>query len=380
MRLPPIVSIFGLALAIAFLAAFSSPQKTYPVVTETKNGVKTITNPDYPREGRFTARLTVEMSCGQAGATEAGTFNKPIDLRVDDQAFVYVMDWGDGHIKVYDGGGKFVREISQKGQGPGEFEIPALFDLMSGGRVCILDQAQRRIMFLTTEGQYLSMFSLNGFFRSVQVDSKDELYLGKWEAVGEPRLSEEFREVPYLTSILRTDISGKALVHLADFQGEMMYMKAVGQGVVGGGGLYTILWGLSPSGRIYGGYNEDYRLRACGSDGMLEFSFGRVFKPVKNTRLKGPFAKKKNLPVFGKSNHAIIFDEDENLWIELFQDNEKKGFIYDVFSTAGIYLMQVKIEYRIFQFKKGKAYSLVQPEAGYPSVKRFQIDLVPEDR
>jgi hypothetical protein len=29
-------------------------------------------------------------------------------------------------------------------------------------------------------------------------------------------------------------------------------------------------------------------------------------------------------------------------------------------------------------FKNGKMYSFVRPEDGYPSVKRFRLDLVPE--
>jgi hypothetical protein len=157
-------------------------------------------------------------------------------------------------------------------------------------------------------------------------------------------------------------------------------MKAMGQGVVGGGGLYMIAWNVNRQGRVYGGYNEDYRLEAYGSDGTPEFSFGRVFKPVKNTRLKGPFVQKKNLPVLGQSSHTIVFDEDGNLWIELFQERDKEGSIYDIFSPDGIYLKQVKIEQRIFQFKNGKAYSIVQTEDGYPSVKRFRVELLPEAR
>jgi hypothetical protein len=187
-----ILIFFFVTLAIALIAPLANPQKTYPVVTEIKNGLKTITNPDYPRDGKFTAKLTAEMSCGEEGNIEAATLNQPLDLKVDDQGHVYVMDWGDVHIKVYDTSGKLVRTIGRKGQGPGEFEMPAAFDLMSGGRVCVLDQGQRRLMLLTTEGQYLSMFSLDGYFRGVGVDGEDRLYLAKWGAVGEPKLSTEF--------------------------------------------------------------------------------------------------------------------------------------------------------------------------------------------
>ncbi len=108
------------------MAVLSSQQKSYPVVTATKDGVKTITNPDYPRDGRFVAKFTEEMSCGEETKPEMAMLNKPLDLKVDDQDRVYVMDWGDLNIKVYDSQGRFLRTIGRKGQGPGEFDIPPL--------------------------------------------------------------------------------------------------------------------------------------------------------------------------------------------------------------------------------------------------------------
>ncbi len=373
--------IFSLALAIMVPSAFSNRQKDYPLITEVKNGTKTITNPEYPREGRFVARLTEEMACGQGGAKGEATLNTVYDMKVDDLGFVFVMDIGDNRIKIYDGGGRFVRSIGRKGQGPGEFMTLTAFNLLSGGRVCIVDSSQRRVICLTAEGRYISMFLLDGFFNAVGVDGQDRLYLAKWGFIGEPALSTGFREVPYVTSIYRTDISGNARFHLADFFGESWWIKSHGKtGSMGSGGVYVIVWNVSRQGRLYGGINEDYRLGAYGAGGAFEFSFGRLFKPVKNAQFKGPFAQKKHLPVFSNSRQTISFDGDGNLWIELFQDNDRDGFLYDIFSPEGVYLKQVKVERQVYQIKNGKVYSLVQTEDGYPEIKRFRMDLAPEGR
>ena len=96
-------SIWLLALiTLVAISIFPGSQKPYPVVTAVKNGVKTITNPDYPRDGRFVARLTEEISCGEKATPEEAVLGKPLDLKVDDQGQVYVIDWGDMHIKIYD--------------------------------------------------------------------------------------------------------------------------------------------------------------------------------------------------------------------------------------------------------------------------------------
>jgi hypothetical protein len=381
MRRHTILGIFIFTLAMAFVGASASPQKTYPVVTEIKDGIRTVTNPEYPRDGRFTAKLTLEMTCGEESAVEAATLNRPLDLRVDDRGFVYVMDWGDMHIKVYDAAGKFVRTIGRKGQGPGEFELPVWFSILSAGRVCIVDGNQRRVVLLNSQGEYLSMFSPEGFFRSVAVDGQDRIYLAKWGFVEKPKLSEEMRDVPYVTSIYRTEASGKEFAHLTDVFGESVPMKSLSSGgVVMTTGLYAVVWNVNRQGRIYALYNEKYSINAHGPDGQIEFSFGRAYKPVKNTFTKGPFAQKKYLPVFGESNHTIVFDDDGNLWIELYKGKENDASVYDVFSQDGTYLKQVKGRHRIFQFKKEKIYSIVESEDGYRTVKRFAMELVAEGR
>lgn len=375
MRRFKLIPVLLLGIALAVSAFESGGQKSYPVVTAVKGGVKAITNPDYPRDGLFIAKLVEEMSCGEEATPEMAMLNRPLDLKVDDEGRVYIMDWGDTHIKEYDDQGRLLRTIGRKGQGPGEFDIPAFFGLMTGGRICVLDGRQRRATFLTNEGQYLSGFPLEGFFRSLAIDGQDRLFLAKWAAAEELKLSTEFREVPYITSIFRTDSSGKEMVHLTDFLGEVQMMKAMSGGVLGGGGLYTIVWNVNRQGKLYGGFNETYRLGAYGPDGKIEFTFGREFTPLKNARYTGQVGQKKTLPAFART---IVFDDEDNLWLELYKDEKTKGYTYDVFSPGGIYLRQVKLDQRIYEFKKGKAYSIVRSEEGYPSIKRFRLELAPE--
>jgi hypothetical protein len=359
--------VLGLALVLMMAALFLGRQ-SYPVQTEVRDGVKTLTNPDFPRDGRYKAKLSEEMSCGGEGGPEAGILNRPIELDVDDLGNVYVMDMGDVNIKVYDSQGRFLRTIGRKGQGPGEFGGLAFFGLISGGRIGILDTMQHRVIVMTTDGRYLSGFPLEGYFRSLAVDGSDNIYLAKWGAVKEPeQLSTEFREVPYVTSLFRTDITGQTLVHLADFLGESMVMKSMGGGgVMSMGGLFTIVWTVGREGKLLGGFNGDYSLGAHDANGQIDFSFGRKYSPVKNMRFKGMAGQKKDMPPF----RAVTIDEEGNVWVELFQAEDAKGDLYDVFTPDGIYSKQVAIEQRIDRFKTGKIYSIDRPEEGYPSVKR----------
>ncbi len=81
------------------------------------------------------------------------------------------------------------------------------------------------------------------------------------------------------------------------------------------------------------------------------------------------------MPAFTRT---IVFDEEENLWFELYKDDATKDFTYDIFTSEGIYLKQVRADQRICQFKNGRVYSIVRPEDGYPSIKRFLMELMAE--
>ncbi len=377
-RLRPLfwlTSAATLAFAISW-AELSVAQKPYPVVTEIKDGVKTIVNPDFPRDGRWKAKLVEEMSCGTESAPEPALMNRPLAMKVDGQGRIFVMDWGDVHIKVYDGAGRFLNIIGRVGQGPGELGTPFYFDLLSGDRICILDGRQNRVSILNVEGQYLSGFPLKGFHKDIAIDREDRIFLGKWGAVKESdKLSSEFQEIPYVTTVFCTDLKGQEPVHIRDFLGESVRMKGVDGGTVGmigGGGV--VVWRLDPLGRIIGGCNADYRLSVYDADGRAEFAFGRIYEPLKNPRFKGLAGQSKNLTAFSRT---IVFDEAGQVWIELPKEDDAKDYFYDVFSPDGIYLKQVRIATRISQFMKGKLYSLIRSDDEEPAVKRFAMELVP---
>lgn len=362
-------------LSVAFLVG----QKSYPVVTEIKDSVKTLVNPDFPRDGRWTAKLVEEMSCGTESTPEAALLNKPTAVKIDGRGRIFVADWGDVKIKVYDDAGRFLKAIGRAGQGPGELGTPFYFDLLSGGRICILDGRQNRVSIMNAEGQYLSGFPVEGFHNSIAVDGGDRVFLGKWGAVKEPeKISSEFQEIPYVTSVFRMDLTGREPVHIRDFLGESVGVKGVGGGTVGmigGGG--TVVWRLDPLGRIIGGCNADYRLSVFDADGRIEFVFGRNYEPLKNPRFKGLAGQSKNSAAFSKS---ITLDEAGQVWIELPKKEGAKEYLYDVFSPDGIYLKQVRVSTRVSQLMNGKLYSLIRNDDEEPAVKRFAMELVPDKK
>jgi hypothetical protein len=132
--------------------------------------------------------------------------------------------------------------------------------------------------------------------------------------------------------------------------------------------------GVTRQGRIFGGYNEFYRLGAYDPDGKLEFFFGREYEPVRNARFSGQPGQRKSLPAFGRT---IVFDDADDLWLELSRADDKAPIVYDVFSPEGIYLKQITLDQRIAKIREERIYALVRSESEDVLIKRFRLELTP---
>jgi len=367
--------IFFLIIAMTFFSCSkkAGQEKKYDVKTEFIHGAKVLTNPDYPRDGRLTYNLVEELSIGEEKGEEPYILNQPIDLKVDDEGNIYVLDWGDTRIQVYNSQGKYLRTIGRKGQGPGEFDTPSYFALSSDGKIFLMDGRNQRVSILDTRGNYLNSFRLEGFHSEMKIDSQNRLYFQKRTQEQEVSVLNVDQEIEYVTKIYRTDQTGASLFHLGDFRGEKWVTRMTSNtSSISRGGIFITIWNISREEKLFVGYNETYQLTVYSPDGKPEFRFGREYAPVDNKYYKGLFGQKKYMPAFKR---MIIFDERGNLWVEPYTTDETK-VIYDVFSPEGIYLQQVTLANRIYQFKNGKAYSLIRPEDSYAMVKRFRLELI----
>ena len=78
------------------------------------------------------------------------------NLNVSRDGRIYIPDFGDQTIKIYDEKGTLQKSIGGKGKGPGEFNQLAVIDL-KGDTLVALD-INRRISFFNSDGEFLSSF------------------------------------------------------------------------------------------------------------------------------------------------------------------------------------------------------------------------------
>lgn len=88
--------------------------------------------------------------------TESGLLAAPFHMKVDEDGKVYVLDWQDSRILVFDGDGQHLRTLGSEGSGPGELRRPGGLWIY-GDTLRVADAGNGRLQLWTRNGRYLDM-------------------------------------------------------------------------------------------------------------------------------------------------------------------------------------------------------------------------------
>ena len=375
------VAAAAFTLALVFPACAKKDRApasaAYPVKIETVDGVRTVLNPAFPKDGVVRYALQDDLTIGGEGGGVESVLNRPQFLAVDPEGNIYVLDWGDVEFKVFAADGRLLRTFGKKGQGPGEFDIPAYFALAADGRILLLSSRQYQMITLDGTGKYLSSFRVDGFCKALAVDRRNRIYYSQL-LIPETGGGEEFKLVQNRMALFRADELGKDKAPLGEYLDATMMRKVQGQTMssLTSRESYTTSWLVGPDDRVYIGYNKDYRLDVRDPDWKLLFRFGREFTPVRHPEYKADGPHPEFYPAF--SDWRKFFDGEGNLWLEQYVEKGGEDHVFDVFSPEGIYLRQVRVPETLFLVRGDRAYSIVRTEDELLVVKRFRMVPAPE--
>jgi len=358
-----ILGLFSIAMAC------TKSEAEYPVVVEDIDGVKIVTNPDYPKDGVIEYTLVEDLSIGGNVDDEDYLFHRPQDVKVGKDGTIYVVDFGDATIKLYDQRGQYFRSIGGQGQGPNEFGRSLYISLGSDENVFVLDQRNYRVAVLNKNGEYVGGFRIEELVRpKIEMDSRNNIYVG---------LGIQEENYQWL-NIRSFNPDGEELVNYGDFK----LVQSITEKVKTDRGFSarssvsriapTTVWKVNPDGKLYAGYGDTFLISVYKTGGSLDFKFGRLYTPVPYKAGKKP-GQSNEVGIFNTLARRWLFDDEGNIWIEFFMGTEPEHFVYDVFSPDGIYLKQALVKHRIYQFFEGKAFCLVKDENEFIAAKRFQL-------
>jgi hypothetical protein len=331
---------------------------------EKRDGLTVVQNPKKPKLSGQVLSFAGDLSIGVAEGEEEYMFSRISGIAVDEEDNIYVLDYTEAHLDVYDSEGSHVKTIGKKGQGPGEMASPFSIAITKNKEIVIQDLNNRKFLFFSMDGTYLkSVSAARWIIVGARVDSRNNI-IGVVSTMG---AEEQLLELKKFDS---------ALNPLLSFCG---FSKPRG-------GDYNpfgpeIHWALLEDDRILCGYPEDYELNIFDPDGQPVLHIVREHDPIRVTeddveeiKKTLPAPVRVDFPRYHSAYQGLTVDDEGRLFIQTWEKTgDGTGFYYDVFDPAGRYAARVALPFKPSIWKKSKVYSIEENEEGFQLVKRYAV-------
>ena len=154
-----------------------------------------------------------------------------VDVKVDENNFIYVTDTMDYSLNKFDSQGKLIKKTGRKGQGPGEFQAPRFMGL-SEKFIYVTDEQISRIQVFDKELNFIKSIPVRTNVSSLKVISDDKFVItstsisrkskGKIFILNaEGKITDEFvngdKELPFLMGTVFLDFDTKGNLYIAYF-------------------------------------------------------------------------------------------------------------------------------------------------------------------
>ena len=109
---------------------------------------------------KFTGRVELIKCVGQRGSKE-GEFDFPRGVTLSDNQ-VYVCDYYNHRIQVFDLDLNFIRSIGSRGKGVGEFDAPEDVKFDTAGNMYVAEAGNKRVQVIDSSGYFIQFFGQEG--------------------------------------------------------------------------------------------------------------------------------------------------------------------------------------------------------------------------
>ena len=363
------ISLF-LSVSIIFVSC-GKQRVEWKGTIEEVDGVTVVKNPKTPIFGEEVFSLEEELSIGDAEEREEYIFSDIRDIAVDEESRIYILDSKESHIRVFDKNGEYIKTIGEKGQGPGEFQLPSSLQITLQNEIVVNDSAARKLHFFALDGNYLRAVSQTkmGFFSDPKVDSEGNIIASYMIAD---------KEVTYVLKKFNPQLGEIFTI----FSTEVLKYPNLNPF------FPRCYWEITKENNLIWGFPDKYELHIINSEGKPFRKIIREYDPIKITdeekdnwikeRFGGYEGVLPEIKLSWNENHnAFIYlsiDDQGRIFTRTYEKvSEGDKYYYDVFDSEGKYIAKVPLGARPQSWKKGKLYTIEENEEGYQVVKRYKV-------
>jgi hypothetical protein len=365
-------------LAVMAISSGADQKPQWKGKIENENGIKVVKNPTEPLYGDFAFDLEENLVIGGDPSKENAYFPKGAGLSVDNEGNLYVADWGNRRVHMFDQAGKFVRAIGRQGQGPGEYMFPSRVMFDAEGNPCVW--AGRDVLRYGKDGLFKAKVSIKTFVNN-SIFGPGGTIIGTTQPGRGP-------DGPKSTIVL-LDANGALLKTIAEYRGEFKKDQTV---------IYLHWYGnhiafapLTDETFVYG-FSEEYRLSIADAEGRTQYAIAKDEKPVSisgkerdETEKSGVYAsigsndlnlKSEDFPVHRPYFRGISTDDAGHVYVARMGSilEKDKPSQIDVFSKDGYFLYRMTWSVFPSAIKGGAFYAVREnKETNETQIVRYRI-------
>jgi hypothetical protein len=322
--------------------------------------------------------LEQELIVGESDDPDRA-FSQVSSFVVDDDGTIYALDFKEQKVKVFDSDGQFVRAFGEKGQGPGELQMPSGIHIAPDNELAVDDAQAKKIVYFTKEGKYK---------REVTYVTRLALVNLLMDPFGNfvgREMKLEGNEMFF--EIVKFDNEMNVLFSL-DKIGFPVFLPGSGNKI----NMMDMMsiYQFDGSGNIYYGRKRDYEIKMYTPEGKLAKSIRKEFRPQKISEKdkEEMLSRLDNVPNTGPVNLRDMFefpkvfppfqlftlDEKGRIFVRTWEKGpEKDEFVHDIFDSEGRFISQFTSKINVSVWKNGKAYAIDENEEGFPIIKRYSV-------
>ena len=324
---------------------------------ENRDGQTIVRNPETPAFGEGSEEIREVWRRGGEDDEEI-FFGTIAGFLHDEAGNIYLLDGQLSEIQVFAPGGKWLRTIGRRGEGPGEFQNASGMYWGPHGEISVVQAWPGKIVTLTPEGNPGTTFALpfrgGSGFQSVtrgQGQGDEAILAGTaWTREGEQNIQ--------LTYLKRYDAQGNELATYHQTRSEVNFgaFEFDEKNWVD----YQRRWAAAPDGRVAAALSfDEYRIHVWNADGSLDRIIERPgYRQVERTEAEkarfqamyDAFTRWNRGSTFRVSDthqavESLFFRQDGTLWVqsgaERWRTDDPVFTSFDLYDPEGRFLRTV---------------------------------------
>jgi hypothetical protein len=381
--------IFSLIVFMILSACSKKPENAARV--EIIDGIKYVHNTEIPLHPNKTVTFEEDLSIG---GEEYNMLFRPQRFIVDQNENIYITDYQDQSIKVFDPKGEYIETIGRKGEGPGEFSFIGYLTFLPDGMLMVMDLEARRISLFDSDRKYieshhwaerpggliyatestclLTVYTFEGdkpledrklFVKEFDFQGKEISSFGEFK-IEESKIHSEKRGEAIISMVIYSPYSPHS-IFAADPVRQYLYHCV--------NDVYEIEI-FDKDGNVIRRFDRPYKLLPFTSKDAEEFYSRYESRPMEDLKKK---IRKMSMPIVKTISSRVLVDDSGNLWVETHEQKEEGDRVftaYDIFNADGYYEAKVWIDKGPSLLMKGKMYRMeTDEETGYRFLKRYRV-------